>query len=254
MTAIALALVLGLGLSLADAQPPWQTAVSPHFEIHYLSGQAADIDRVTRIGEQAYAHVSERLRFVFAKKVPLILFAPAGPLTYEQAVSFATSDAVAPQTPHRSRMVLPLVGDDAALSASMVHELTHLLAYEVILPERSGDGGLPRWVSEGLASYMVGAWSDEQTGLMHDLTASGKVPALSQLTGTGGLANVHMNDAIGHAAFDFIESRWGRDAIRRFWDALIVPRVDRTYDAVFELTPAGFDSAFREYVERRFGR
>jgi hypothetical protein len=63
-----------------------------------------------------------------------------------------------------------------------------------------------------------------------------------------------VNDAIGHAAFDFIESRWGREGIRRFWDALIVPRVDRMYDAVFELTPAGFDAAFREYVERRFGR
>jgi hypothetical protein len=31
-----------------------------------------------------------------------------------------------------------------------------------------------------------------------------------------------------------------------------VPRVNRTYDAVFELTPAEFDAAFREYAERRF--
>ena len=55
-----------------------------------------------------------------------------------------------------------------------------------------------------------------------------------------------------HIVFDYIEGRWGPDAIRRFIDALIVPRVARTYDAVFELTPAQFDAAFRQYAERRF--
>jgi hypothetical protein len=29
--------------------------------------------------------------------------------------------------------------------------------------------------------------------------------------------------------------------------------VDKTYDAVFELTPAEFDEAFRHYAARRFG-
>jgi hypothetical protein len=66
------------------------------------------------------------------------------------------------------------------------------------------------------------------------------------------LADARLNDAIGHAAFDFIESRWGPTSIRRFIDALIVPRVDKTYDAVFDLTPAEFDTAFRQYAERRF--
>jgi hypothetical protein len=37
-----------------------------------------------------------------------------------------------------------------------------------------------------------------------------------------------------------------------FLDALIVPRVDKIYNAVFELTPAEFDTAFRQYGERQF--
>ena len=53
-------------------------------------------------------------------------------------------------------------------------------------------------------------------------------------------------------AFDYIESRWGPSSIRRFLSALIVPRVDKSYDAVFDLTPAEFDAAFRQYAERRF--
>ena len=70
------------------------------------------------------------------------------------------------------------------------------------------------------------------------------VPALSQLSGSGGFANARLNDALGHAAFDYMENCWGPTSIRRFLQALIVPRVDKTYDAVFGLTPEEFDAAF----------
>ena len=148
--------------------------------------------------------------------------------------------------------MLPLPEGDAQLDALIVHELTHLLVSEIILPGRGGDGGVPRWVQEGIANYMVGVWPDDDERLMRELVASRNVPALSQLTGGGGFANAGLNDALGHAAFDYIESRWGPTSIRRFLNALIVPRVDKTYDAVFDLKPAEFDAAFQRYTERRF--
>jgi hypothetical protein len=153
---------------------------------------------------------------------------------------------------HRSRITLALPEGDPHLDARMVHEPTHLLVSEIILPGRGGDGGVPRWVHEGIAVYMVGAWSDDDERLMRELVMSDNVPALSTLTGTGGFANARLSNAIGHAAFDYIESRWGTTSIRRFLNTLIVPRVDRTYDSVFELTPPEFDRAFRQYMERRF--
>ncbi len=236
-----------------QAQLPWLRTESRRFEIHYQPVLARDLDRVVRSAESAYDRISGRLSFVLATKVPLVVFAPSGPMTREQAAAYATSHDVAPQQPHRSRIVLPLPKGDAQLEALIVHELTHLLMYEVILPGRSGDGGLPRWVREGIASYMVGVWPDDDRRLMRELVASGDVPALSQLTGSGGFANEHVNDVLGHVAFDYIESRWGPTSIRRFLDALMVPRVDKTYDAVFELTPSEFDAAFRHYTEHRFG-
>ena len=148
--------------------------------------------------------------------------------------------------------MLPLPEGDAQLDELIVHELTHLLVSEIILPGRGGDGGVPRWVQEGIASYMVGVWPDDDERLMRELVASGDVPALSELTGNGGFANARLNYALGHVAFDYIESRWGPTSIRPFINALIVPRVDKTYDAVFDLTPAEFDAAFRQYAERRF--
>ena len=73
------------------------------------------------------------------------------------------------------------------------------------------------------------------------------------MTGNGGLANPHLNQALEHVAFNYIESRWGPISIRCFIKALIVPRVYKSYDAVIELTRAEFDAACRQYVERRFG-
>jgi hypothetical protein len=99
------------------------------------------------------------------------------------------SDQVAPRRPHRSRITLPLPEGDAPLETMIVHELTHLLVSEIILPGKGGDGGVPRRVQEGIAGYMVGIWSDDDERLMRELVASSNVPALSLLTGNGGFAN-----------------------------------------------------------------
>jgi hypothetical protein len=231
---------------------PWLRTESQHFEIHYPPALAGEVDRLVRSAERAYDRISLRLDFALAKKVPVVMYATTGPLTRDEVVAYATSDEVAPQQPHRSRLVVPLPEREADLDGVVVHELTHLLVGEIILPGQPGDGGLPRWVQEGIASYMVGAWTVDHQRLIRYLVGEG-VPNLSQLSGNGGFKEYRLNDALGHAAFDYIESRWGRAGIRRFVNALIVPRVDRTYDAVFELTPAEFDVAFRKYVQRRFG-
>ena len=236
-----------------QAQSAWQRIESQHFEIHYLPALARELERVTRSAERAYDRISGRLNFTLPTKVPLVMFAQSGALTREQVVIYATSDDVAPQQPHRSRIVLPLREGDTQLDALMAHELTHLLVGEIILPQTPGDGGVPRWVHEGIASYMADGWSDDHERLMRELVAARNVPALSQLTGSGGFANPRVNEALGHVAFDYIQSRWGPSSIRRFINALIVPRVDKTYDGVFDLTPAEFDAAFRQYAERRFG-
>jgi hypothetical protein len=237
-----------------QALSPWQRADSQHFEVHYLPALAPELDGVVRSAESAYDRISGRLGFVLASKVPLVIFAPSGPITREQAMAYGMTDQVAPRVPHRSRMALPVLEGDAQLDALVVHELTHILVGEIIMPGRGGGSGVPGWVQEGIADYMVGVWRDDDERLMREVVGSGDVPALSKLSGDGGFANARLNYALGHAAFDYIESRWGLTSIRRFLNALIIPRVSKTYDAVFDLTPAEFDAAFQQYAERRFGR
>ena len=238
--------------SSRQSQSQWLRSESRRFEVHYQPALAADLYRVVRSAEAAYDQISRRLNFVLATKVPLVVFAPSGAMTWEEVLEYASSDRVTPPQPHRSRIVLPFPDSNPQLDSRLIHELTHLLMCAIILPGRGGDGGVPRWVHEGIASHMVGVWSDADARSMRELVASGEIPDLSRLTGTGEFASAHLNDVIGHAAFDYIESRWGPSSLRGFLNALIVPRVDKTYDTVFELTPTEFDAAFRQYAERQF--
>jgi hypothetical protein len=117
-----------------QGQSPWLRTESQHFEIHYLPALAPELDRVVPSAERAYGRFSGRLKFVLATKVPLVIFAPSGPMTREQIAAYATSDQVPPPQPHRSPIVLPLREGDAELDPLIVHELTHLLVSEIILP------------------------------------------------------------------------------------------------------------------------
>jgi hypothetical protein len=122
---------------LQQSQSPWLRTESRRFEIHYQRALAPDLARVVRSAEAAYYRISGRLNFVLATKVPLVVFASSGPMTQEQVAEYAISDQVAPQRPHRSRLVLPLSNDSEQLDARLVHELTHVLAFEIVWPPQS---------------------------------------------------------------------------------------------------------------------
>ena len=241
--------------SSSAVQTAWRLFETEHFEIHYVQLLASERDRVGHTAEQAYQHVSARLNFSLATKVPVVLFESGGELTRDEVTAYANSDDVAPPKPHRSRIVLPLQEETAAELDALVlrHELTHILVYEILSPGVGGRGVVPLWIHEGLANYMVGEWADADIRQMSDLIASGNVPPVSQLEGDGGFANKRLNNTLGHAAFDYIEERWGPDRMRRLLDALAAAPDVSPYEAVFNLTPALFDATFKQYLERRFG-
>ena len=259
--AVALALMMATALRLPQAArgrpiqdaSAWRRTDSQHFEIYYAPSLAPRLDRVVQSAERAYDRIAGQLNFAWPPKVPLVMYAPSDSMTRAEMRAYTGSAPIAPTNTHRSRLDIPLSEGDSQIDALILHELTHVLVSALVWQDRIGDGGLPHWIKEGVADYMVGVWGDEDVRQMRDLAASHDVPSLSQLSGGGGFANVRANNAIGHAAFDYIESRWGPSGIRSFLDALIMPRVSKTYNSVLGLTPEGFDVAFREYVGRRFG-
>ena len=100
------------------SQSVWQRSESHHFEIHYLPALARELERVTRSAERVYDRVSGRFNFTLSTKVPLVIVRSVGRPDPRTVVTYATSDQVAPQQPHRSRIVLPLRGGDTKFDAA----------------------------------------------------------------------------------------------------------------------------------------
>ncbi len=60
---------------------------------------------------------------------------------------------------------------------------------------------------------------------------------------------------LGHAAFEFIESRWGKEGLRQFLFALrksVIGGGESAYEEAFRLKPEEFDEQFDKYLKDRF--
>ncbi len=242
-----------------QATPPaaavdWRTSETEHFEIRYGPSLADDIDRVEAAAEGAYRRVSERLADDLPFGVPLILFAAREEFERQDVAPGANLSGVVSFSEPAGNRIVVLVeewGDD--LVARISHELTHVFAFEAV-PRSDSGTGVPLWIDEGLADYGVGTWSETDEGVLRGLVASGEIPAMSTVEGGAGFENPRVVYALGHAAFDFVEAEWGREAVTAFLRAFGTAgeRAAGPYRDAFGLTPAEFDAAFADYLRARF--
>src|SRR6185436_16967657 len=60
---------------------------------------------------------------------------------------------------------------------------------------------------------------------------------------------------LGHALFEFIEAKWGKEGIRGFMFALrksVIGGGEDAYEEAFKMKPDEFDQAFDRYLKERF--
>ena len=236
------------------AAADWRESETEHFEIRYATALADDVDRVEAAAERAYQRVSDRLRDDLSFKAPLILFATRAEFERQDIVPGANLSGITSFSEPTDNRIVVLVeewGDD--LVARISHELTHIFAFEAVPRWESGPS-VPLWIDEGLADYVVGTWSEADEGILRSLVESGDVPAVSSVAGRGGFDNPRVVYALGHAAFDFIDAEWGRQAVSAFMRALGAAgdRVAGPYQDVLGLTPTAFDARFADYLRARF--
>ena len=154
----------------------------------------------------------------------------------------------------RDRMVLPIDDPPDRLYGLIVHELTHSFENNII-PQGLIRRGVPLWVMEGLADYMRGDWVPIDLMTVRDAAISDNVPQMSQLEGYGEAGPGRLIYNLGHAVFEFIEARWGKEGIRGFLFALrksVIGGGDDAYQEAFQMPPEEFDQEFDRYLKERF--
>jgi len=232
----------------------WHIYTTDHFEIYYYPELEQHLERVAGYAESAYQQVSAELKHDLASKVPLVLFKTQSEFQQQNVIPYEMPEGVlAFAEPSRDRMVLPIDEPPDQLYRLITHELTHIFEFDII-PRGLIRRGLPLWVDEGLSDYMAGYWNPLDLAAVRDAALADNVPKMSAFE-TEPFANGRLPYQLGHAAFEFIESKWGKEGLRQFLFALrksVIGGGESAYQDAFRIEPEEFDELFDKYLKERF--
>jgi hypothetical protein len=232
----------------------WHIYTTDHFEIYYYPEIETHLERVTSYAESAYQQVSSDLKHDLAFKVPLVLYKTQSEFQQQNIEGGELPEGVlAFAEPTRDRMVLPIDEPSDALYRLITHELTHIFEFDII-PRSLLRRGLPLWVDEGLSDYMTGYWNPFDLMTVRDAAIADIVPPMSDFQGVQ-FQDGRLPYNLGHAAFEFIESKWGKEGLRQFLFALrknVIGGGESAYEEAFKLKAEEFDEQFEKYLKDRF--
>jgi hypothetical protein len=231
----------------------WNIYRTDHFEIYYYPALERHLERIASYAESAYQRISGELQHDLADRVPLVVFKTHSEFQENNIYGGETPDsALAFAEPERNRMVLPIDEPYDQLYALITHELTHIFEFNIIPRGLVGEG-LPLWVDEGLADYMTGAWPVLDMVAVRDAALTDNIPRMSRLHSAPLSGRTPYN--LGHAAFEFIESRWGKEGLRQFLFSLrksVLGGGESAYEEALKIKPEDFDDQFDRYLKERF--
>lgn len=233
----------------------WHTYQTEHFEIYYYPAIEPHLERIAGYAESAYQHVSSELKHDLSMKIPLILFSTASEFWQQNVQPGQAQEGVgAFAEPGRYRIVMPIDEPPDLLYRLIVHELTHQFQFDII-PTGLIRRNMPLWVFEGMSDYMTGYWRPLDIMTVRDAAVSDIVPKMSEMQEYGGFSNPRLIYNLGHAAFEFMESKWGKEGVRAYVFALrrsVIGGSDDAYQEAFQMTPEEWDQQFDRYLKERF--
>ena len=233
----------------------WHTYQTEHFEIYYYPEIEPHLERIAGYAESAYQHVSSELKHDLSMKLPLILFSTASEFWQQNVAPGAAQEGVgAFAEPGRYRIVMPIDEPPDLLYRLIVHELTHQFQFDII-PTGLIRRNMPLWVFEGMSDYMTGYWRPNDIMTVRDAAVTDIVPKMSEMQDYGGFSNPRLIYNLGHAAFEFMESKWGKEGVRAYIFALrrsVIGGSDDAYQEAFQITPEEWDQQFDRYLKERF--
>lgn len=233
----------------------WHIYETDHFELYYYPEVEQHLERIAGYAESAYQHVSSELKHDLGFRVPLILFSTSAEFWQQNVIPGAAQEGVgAFAEPSRSRIVMPIDEPSDLLYRLITHELTHIFQFDII-PTGLIRRNMPLWTMEGMADYMTGYWRPTDMMTVRDAAVSDIIPKMSEMHNYGGFSNPRLIYNLGHAAFEFMEARWGKEGVRAYVFALrrsVIGGSDDAYEDAFGISAEEWDQQFDRYMKERF--
>ena len=225
----------------------WLTRQTDHFDLHYPPDLDLHAERAAQEAEHAYERVSSDLRHNLAFRVPVLLFRNSAELA-ASAPRVGQSPLASFADPSGDRILFATDQPADRWLGLLTHEVAHVFGFD-ILPGT----GTPRWILEGLAEYQRGAWDPADLAALRGAVRADSLSAIAILRADDGTTPPRLIQGVGHAAFDFIESRWGKPGVRQFLFGVRQTARDGgdPFDMALQIRRDEFERAFDRYLRDR---
>jgi len=237
----------------------WKKYDTEHFELYHYTEDLRMLKSLAELSENAYRKLSETLKHQLSNPVPLIFYTTY--TDFEQSSLFQVSEGVLGV----SEPVLHRIGLHGDLSLDELgrvieHELTHVFEFDILWGGPTASlyalNVPPLWLFEGLSEYATEHWSTWSAMIVRDAALNDRIP---EMTDSGDLHSRYPAPRdpaydFGHAIYDFIEERYGKNGIRDLWQAMkgasLIGRISPLRKA-FNLRPAEFNHEFRKHLREK---
>ena len=233
----------------------WSIYHSPHFNVYYYPSEEPLLQKVVSYAESAYDQLSREFNFQIQEPVPLIFYATHSAFEQNNIIlNFIPEGTGAFATPTRFRMVLPVDLPDDQLMQLILHELTHIFQYHLLFQgslAKAVTSAPPQWFMEGMASYMAKDEEAREYMYLRDGVVNDRIPSVTKGAGPQGFFAYRL----GHAVFDFVEERWGKEGFLDFIYEIrnsLGFQVDRAVERAFKMEGEDFDAEFRRWLRRKY--
>ena len=234
----------------------WSVYQTDHFEIYYYPELEKHLERIAGYAESAYQKISADLHHDLSSKVQMILFkthsefeqqnvAPGGA---QEGVGAFVESSRKPDAAADRRSARSVVWPDHARADARIPERHHPAGPH---PPRHSSVGERR--ARGLRARRLGPGRPDggprRRGVGH---RPGNERARRIRRGRKPRRLIYN---LGHAVFEFIEAKWGKEGIRQFLFALrksVIGGGEDAYEEAFQMKPDEFDQAFERYLKERF--
>ncbi len=234
----------------------WQIYHSPHFDVHFYPEEEHLLQKVVSFAESAYDELSREFDFQIQDPTPLIFFRTHAEFEQNNVIlNFIPEGIAAFASPVRNRMVMPVGMPDRELYELISHELTHIFQYHILFQgslSRAATLRPPQWFMEGMASYMAKDEDAYAKMVLRDAVVNDFIPSVAEGDPQGYFAY-----RFGHAVFDYIEERWGKEGFRDFlyeFRNTLGGRAGRALERSFRIQPEDFDVEFRRWLRQKYLR
>lgn len=239
----------------------WKSYNTEHFTIYHYVEDIKTLKAVAEMAESAYQKISHDLKHALTVPVPLIYYKTLTDFEQTNVFPGVGEGVLGVSEPllHRIGVYGDLPPDE--MQNIIAHELTHVFQFDLLWGSPGGRiyslSAPPDWVMEGYCEFNTGSWDPWSILIVRDATLNDRIPELDE-DGRLSIRYPYPRPPaydFGHAMFEFIDSKFGKNGIREFWHSLKrFPFMGRRnpIQKSFNISYKQFNYEFKKYLRDRF--